>query len=309
MRVLLIAAMSLALGAPAAEPVNAQGPVRQGLRRTGEVVVDGTGRVIQGAGRVVQGAGRAVGGVAQGAADVTRGVVGGAADVTRGVVQGAARGMARTADALTPNIPLQARAGATLSAADQARDARWRFQQHHGEWWYYTPQNTWMYHRDGRWNSFAQDSFQANPAFAGQYATGYRGVAGGAAYADQNAQGYQQAQGPVYTLHRDQYGREFICDSGQRVYFDNQGGRHDYGAGYRGMDGQESPGQQPMTPTPAIPTDPNAPGSTELQGQTGAPTQGTTVQAGAEATVPATPTPQESGQSDQGAAEPGQTAQ
>ena len=95
--------------------------------------------------------------------------------MTRGVV--AARGVVAGVDALTPNIPLQARAGATLQAGDLARDARWRFAQHNGEWWYYSPENAWMYHRDGQWNTFAQDSFQPNPA-AGQYSAGYRGMAG-----------------------------------------------------------------------------------------------------------------------------------
>jgi hypothetical protein len=298
MRTFLVAACCLALGLAATTTATAQGPVRQGLRRAGEVVVDGTGRVIQGA------------------ADVTRGVVGGAADVTRGAVQGTARGVAATADALTPGLPVQARAGANLSAADASRDARWRFQQHNGEWWYYTPQNQWMYHRDGRWNDFAQDSFQPNPAFAGEYGTGYRGMEQGQ-YADQGVaqqgyvdQGYQY-QGPAYTLHRDSYGREFICENGRRVYVNSQPGAGGaYGTGYRGMEGEQFQGQQgPMTPTPAIPHDPNAPNASiqqgtttqqqsTLQGQTGATGQasgqtqtGASSQVGASATTPSTTTP------------------
>jgi hypothetical protein len=228
---------------------------------------------------------------------VTRGVVGGAVDATGRVVQGTARGVAAGVDAITPDLPLQARAGATLSDADRARDARWRFAQHNGEWWYYSPENSWMYHRDGQWNAFAQDSFQANPAFGGQYASGYRGVEG-QAYADQGyvdqagyEQGYQ-TQGPAYTLHTDANGREYICENGRRVYFDNQG---EYGAAYRGMDGQQFQNDGQLTPTPAIPTDPNAPGvegAATIQGQATQPGQTTlqgqtNVQAGAAATTPA----------------------
>jgi hypothetical protein len=270
MRTFLVASCCLALGLSVTSTASAQEPVRQGLRRAGEIAVEGAGRVVQGA------------------ADVTRGVVGGAADVTRDVVQGTARGVAATADALTPNIPLQARAGANLSAADARRDARWRFQQHNGEWWYYTPNNQWMYHRDGRWNDFAQNTFQPNPAFAGQYGTGYRGMEQGQSpdqgytqqgYADQ---GYQ-TQGPAYVLHRDANGREFICENGRRVYVNSQpGAAGEYGTGYRGIEGQPYQGQQgPMTPTPAIPTDPNAPAGTYQQGTT---TQRSTLQGQTSAT-------------------------
>jgi len=114
-----------------------------------------------------------------------------------------------------------------------------------------------MYHRDGRWNAFTQDNFTPNPALAGQqyageYGAGYRGVEQG----DQSAQGADaapmaQAQGRVYRLQHDPNGREFICDNGQRVYFDqgqaSASGQQQWQAGY-----------QP-TPTPAMPQDPNAP--------------------------------------------------
>jgi hypothetical protein len=334
MRVLTIIAAGLALGAAVAQPAAAQGPVRQGLRRTGEVAVEGTRRVVQGAGQAVGAAGRATVGVAQGAADVTRGVVGGAVDATGRVIQGTAQGVAAGVDAITPNLPLQARAGATLSAADQARDARWRFAQHNGEWWYYSPENSWMYHRDGQWNQFAQDSFQANPAFDGQYASGYRGV-DGQQYADQGYanQGYAdqgyvdqagynqqyQTQGPAHTLYTDANGREYICENGRRVYLDNQGAQGEYGAAYRGPEGQQFQNDSQMMPTPAIPTDPNAPGAegaatiqgqtdlqgqttlqqgqTNLQGQTGAavttPAASATTQGAASTTVtaPGTPAP------------------
>ena len=280
----IVVAMSVA-------PADAQGPVRRGLRRTGEAVVNGTGAVVQGAGRVVQGTGQAAAGVARGAANATGAVVGGAANATgaviggaanatRAVVGGTARGIAAGVDAITPGVPFEARGGAF--AGDRGPNARWRFQQHNGEWWYYNPQNQWMYHRDGNWNNFAADSFQANPQFAGQagmtadqsaqiaggqqfsgqYSSGFRGDQTGQPIDAQGAQQGGQYQGPAYPLQHDENGREFICDHGQRVYFDNgqQGGMNQQDMGAQGM-GRPSP-------TPAVPTEGGASGpQSELQGR------------------------------------------
>jgi hypothetical protein len=235
----------------------AQGPIREGLRATGEAAAQGTRAVVQGTGRVLQGTADATRNVIGGTVDATGRVIGGAADATRAVVGGTARGVARGVDALTPDLPLQARVGANLSEADRARDARWRFAQHNGEWWYYGPENQWMYHRDGQWNRFEQDTFAANPAFSGGYATGYRGPEEGAAIqGDAQFQGQGQydgqyaSSGQVYTLHHDANGREYICDNGQRVYFDE--GQQE---GQQWSADQQ--GNQP-TPTPAIPTEAGA---------------------------------------------------
>ena len=39
--------------------------------------------------------------------------------------------------------------------ANAAADAeRWRITRHNNQWWYYTPQNTWMYHRNKTWNAY-----------------------------------------------------------------------------------------------------------------------------------------------------------
>jgi hypothetical protein len=272
MRVIIVTAGCLAIGvALAAPPAGAQGPVRQGLRRTGEIAVEGAGAVARGAGAVARGA-------AEGAGAVARGAVEGAGAVARGtgaVVGGAARGIAAGVDAITPDLPLQARAGATLSAAEQARDARWRFAQHNGEWWYYSPENRWMYHRDGQWNEFAEDTF-VPPAgagqFGGEYSMGYRGVdEGGAVGAEPYAEG-GYVQGPVYTLQYDEYGREFICDNGQRVYFDSQG------------EGQWG------DPTPGIPTEAGYRGETP-EPATGAPTLDAESAPATGATPPADPAP------------------
>jgi hypothetical protein len=71
-------------------------------------------------------------------------------------VRGAAR-VTGAALGVTPNTPIQAQGGAGI---DNGREARWRFARHNGEWWYYTPQNNWMYHRNGQWNAFTANNFQ-----------------------------------------------------------------------------------------------------------------------------------------------------
>jgi len=234
MRFLATLAAGLAVGACASTVATAQGPVREGLRRTGEIAAEGTRRV------------------AEGTADVARGV----GEATAGAARATGRAIG-----LTPEVPMQARADANLSAADQDREARWRFARHNGEWWYYTPENTWMYHRDGQWQAFSEDAFQPlnqNQQFVQgqqQYAMGYRGLDQG-----QFDQGFQQQ------VRVDGYGRQYICENGRPVYVDQtqplqaqaQPGALapapgvEYGAGYRGLEGQRIEGEQ-TAPTPAEP--------------------------------------------------------
>jgi len=249
MKFLATVAAGLAVGVCATGIATAQGPVREGIRRTGEAAAEGTRSV------------------AEGTANVARGVAEGTADVARGVGEatvGAARATGRAAGAavgITPDTPLQARAGASLSAADQGRDARWRFSRQNGEWWYYTPENNWMYHRDGQWNEFAEDTFQPlnqNQQFAQgqqQFSAGYRGVE----QQGQFDQGFQQQ------VRTDRWGRQYICENGRPVYLDQgqpmqaQGqpgalaptpAPGEYGVGYRGVEGQRLQGEQ-AAPAPA----------------------------------------------------------
>jgi hypothetical protein len=284
MRKFLIAASLAALTLTPAWAFG-QGPVRQGLRATGEAAAQGTRAVVRGTGRVLQGTADATRNVIGGTVDATGRVIGGAVDGTRAVVGGTARGLAAGVSAITPNLPVQARAGATLSDADRAHDARWRFAQHNGEWWYYGPQNSWMYHRDGQWNQFQQDTFAANPAYSGGYATGYRGtegaIQGDAQYQGQN-EGQYASNGRTYQLHHDQQGREYICDNGQRVYFDDgqQGqsydaGQQQWGADQLGQQGQQNwdANQQGNQP-PAIPTEAGVNANAGQPSQTQPSTQG-----------------------------------
>lgn len=199
MRRLLTTTALLGIGVACASHATAQGPVREGLRRTGEIAAEGTARVIQGTGQ----AARAVGQGALNAAGAT------------------AQGVRQGVGAVTPALPLQARGDANLSAAEQRRDARWRFARHNGEWWYYSPENRWMYHRNGDWNEFAEDRFQPLPQQGQRYAMGYRGV-DPAAQGDQPTQ-WDQSQQVTHQVRTDRWGRQYICENGRPVYLDQSG--------------------------------------------------------------------------------------
>jgi hypothetical protein len=120
----------------------------------------------------------------------------GAGEVAAEGARATARGIGIAADAVTPGIPIEARAGGPID-----RNARWRMTRHNGDWWYYTPENTWMYQRDGQWNTYAVDTFTPNPA----YATGYRGV---------NTLDSQQM------VFVDSGGRAVICQNGRITFID-----------------------------------------------------------------------------------------
>jgi hypothetical protein len=239
MRFSIRAAAFAAIGVGAVNLAAAQGPIREGVRRTGEAAANVTRGVVEGTANAARG-------VAEGTANVARGV----GEVAAGTVRGTGR-VVGNALGITPNTPIQARAGSNLSAIDESREARWRFARHNGEWWYYTPQNEWMYHRDGDWQRFSQDSFQPlnqgqqfaqdQPLDQGQqYSSGYRGVDQGQPMPDQG-QAFQ-TQGAHQQVRYDRQGRAFICENGRPLYLDEgqfQGaGQYD---------------QAQMSPTPATP--------------------------------------------------------
>jgi hypothetical protein len=196
MKRLLTTMAAVGLAAATTGTALAQGPVRDGLRRTGEIAAQGTQRVIEGTGQVLQGTGQA------------------ARDLAGATVEGTRRGI----NAVTPGLPAQARADARLSEADQRRDARWRFARHNNEWWYYSPENNWMYHRDGQWNQFSEADFHPSAQQGQQHSMGYRGV-DSSMHHDQGAyQGHHAHQ--AQHVRTDRWGRQYICENGQPVYLD-----------------------------------------------------------------------------------------
>src|SRR5690606_3297843 len=47
-----------------------------------------------------------------------------------------------------------------------------------GEWWYWTPDSQWMFHRNGQWNTYNPDTFTRVETYgtSPRYETGYRGT-------------------------------------------------------------------------------------------------------------------------------------
>jgi hypothetical protein len=53
---------------------------------------------------------------------------------------------------------------------NRTSDNQWRYRRHNNEWWYWTPQSSWVYHRGGRWNRYDSANFRPYSP----YRTGYR---------------------------------------------------------------------------------------------------------------------------------------
>lgn len=71
-------------------------------------------------------------------------------------------------------------AAATTNNSDQ-----WRFKYHNNHWWYYTPQNSWVFWYDNNWQPYDATTYynyypRRGAAYSGRYSTGYRGVRRGA---------------------------------------------------------------------------------------------------------------------------------
>jgi hypothetical protein len=127
---------------------------------------------------------------------VARGAAQGTANVARGAAQGTANIVRGTGQAVGNAV--------TGNALNNDRNAQWRFTRHNGEWWYYTPQNNWMYHRNGQWNAYSANNFQRpNPNAMGQaqIAQGQAQLQGqsqlpqGGAISQQGAQRFSYAPG------------------------------------------------------------------------------------------------------------------
>jgi hypothetical protein len=123
----------------------------------------------------------------------------------------------------------QAAAAANLNAtANNDRSARWRFRQHNGEWWYWTPQNTWMYHRSGNWSPYDQATYSypqnfrrgyVQPGYSNRMYQGDGYWSGGRYYSGYGPRnyGYQQGYG---------YGNQYRYNSGYRgQYYGDPGYR------------------------------------------------------------------------------------
>jgi hypothetical protein len=215
----------------------------------------------------------------------------------------AARGVGAAADLATPGIPIEARAGGPVD-----RNARWRFQQRNGDWWYYSPDNTWSYRRDGQWRTYSADTFTPNP----RYVVGYRGPS--------------QSLDSQQTVFIDSGGRAVICQNGSitfldgaalqrvsRTQVDAQGfliqqdaSQTQTNIGVTGENQFNSQGPALQAPTQAdAQVDVQPQSGVQAQGQASSPAQGQATnqsqnsgQAPAQPPVPDAPTPTDSNSSD-----------
>jgi hypothetical protein len=52
----------------------------------------------------------------------------------------------------------------------------WRMVEHNGRWWYWSPQESWLYFNDNSWNAYqAQSTALQQQRMGDRYRTGYRG--------------------------------------------------------------------------------------------------------------------------------------
>jgi hypothetical protein len=83
---------------------------------------------------------------------------------------------ARAADAKSPAVAQDAR-GAKGPDAKKSPDANaWRYRWHGGQWWYWLPENRWVYWENNRWNDYAAPAVVQDRAPAS--AAGRRGSPG-----------------------------------------------------------------------------------------------------------------------------------
>jgi hypothetical protein len=59
---------------------------------------------------------------------------------------------------------------AWVQQGQAAAPEQWRYVSHNGEWWYWLPQNRWVYWRNEKWNDYSPQSFVAkgSPVAVGQ---------------------------------------------------------------------------------------------------------------------------------------------
>jgi hypothetical protein len=121
----------------------------------------------------------------------------------------------------------QAAAAGIAATAANDRGAQWRFRQHNGEWWYWTPQNTWMIHRNGNWIAYNPATYTVPQSFSVQqsYSQGY--VQPGYVQPGYSNRIYR-GDGQYYS------GRRYNSGYAPQGYYDGYGNQYRYDSGYRG---------------------------------------------------------------------------
>jgi hypothetical protein len=71
-----------------------------------------------------------------------------------------------------PGVP----SNANVAVAASPSGDQWRYRWHNGNWWYWTPENRWVYRNGNGWTNYEPAiTFAPNPIYAPQPAYGYYG--------------------------------------------------------------------------------------------------------------------------------------
>jgi gas vesicle protein len=101
----------------------------------------------------------------------------------------------------------------------------WRMVRYNGEWWYWTPQNTWMFHRDNNWQAYEAGTFRPLQ----RYRTAFRGL-------NQNMDERREARDVI----RDQ--RQDVRDTARDTRMENRDQRQDLRQDTRDLRQDQLPG-------------------------------------------------------------------
>lgn len=115
---------------------------------------------------------------------------------------------------------------------------RWRYRQHNGEWWYWLPDERWVYWRDGRWQDYNPQTFRSVQPSYGYSDSGYYAPSFGYSYSPGYTSGYSGYYSPRY--HRGYYGSNWGYGSG---YYGSPYGGY-YGGYYGSPYGRHYTGRQ-----------------------------------------------------------------
>ncbi|MGD9720088.1 MAG: cupredoxin domain-containing protein [Pirellulales bacterium] len=114
------------------------------------------------------------------------------------------RGAGATAEALgAPGVDERMERRQDRRDVARANDPdRWRLRYYNNEWWYYTPQSSWMYYRDNRWTPYDRAAYRP---LRQRYTSGYRGVYTGRNDFDRFAFGKPGAPNLTVAIHDDSF--------------------------------------------------------------------------------------------------------
>jgi hypothetical protein len=134
--------------------------------------------------------------------------------------------------------PAQAQVAVTTQNQAGVADD-WRYTWHNNQWWYYTPQQQWLYHDGSNWNahnpavvsSGSGATYFRGTQYAQPYQSGYRGsIPYGNGYGLMNG-AYYGGYGNGQSYQSYGYGTPY--NDGYRSYYGNPYGGS-YGSGYGG---------------------------------------------------------------------------